>query len=457
MNPRRRKSRPSPSTYFIRTFGCQMNVADSLAYAGTLQSLGLSQSDSEIDADILVVNTCSVRNKAEEKAISYFGAISKKRLENQKSGGIIFVGCMATVRGDEMLSRFPDIEAIIPAKELDTFENTIVETFPDLPRTQMADDLLPLLRPEEKFERFVPIVRGCRNRCTYCIVPRARGGEIDSRHPSDIFREIGVLIETGIKSITLLGQNVCAYGTDSPPDWAGLASDYGIAHLLADIRDKFGDSGVWFKFLTSHPRDLDESLLDVVASHGSFSRHFHLPLQAGNDEVLKRMARGYTSGKYIDLIELIRKIIPDARITTDLIVGFPGEDETAFEDTLEMVRKIRFDAAFTFLYSPRSETPAEKWADPVPNEVKKQRLQELIKLQNQITLEIAVKKVGEERPVLIEGSASSKPDRSPNTLAGRTRDEEVVVVEGSEKDIGNFIRVKLISANLRSFTGVKIS
>ncbi|MCX6647410.1 MAG: radical SAM protein, partial [bacterium] len=269
--------------------------------------------------------------------------------------------------------------------------------------------------------------------------------------------EIKILIASGIKSITLLGQNVCAYGTDSPPDWSDLAPDYGIANLLTDIRDRFGDSGVWFKFLTSHPKDADINLIKVVASHDSFSKHFHLPLQAGNDEVLRRMARGYTSEKYLNLIELIRKIIPDARITTDLIVGFPGEDEQAFEDTLEMVRVIRFDSGFTFLYSPRSKTPAEKWADPVPNDVKKQRLQELIKLQNQITLENSVIKIGEERAVLIEGLAASKPDRSPNTLAGRTRDEEVVVVEGSEKDIVEFVRVKLISANLRSFTGEKVT
>ena len=457
MAPRNVKSRTSPVTYFIRTFGCQMNVADSLAYAHTLQSLGLTQAESETDADILVINTCSVRNKAEERAISYVGAISKKRLENRKSGGIIFVGCMATVRGDEMLSRFPDIEAIVPARELDTFESTVIESFPELmqDRAQQAVPL-PILRPEEKFERFVPIVRGCRNRCTYCIVPRARGGTISSRHPLEILDEIDRLIESGIKSITLLGQNVCAYGTDSPEGWSDLTTGYGIANLLIDLRDRFGDSGVWFKFLTSHPRDVEKNLLDVVASHDCFSKHFHLPLQAGNDKILKRMARGYTSEKYLALIDLVRETVPGARITTDIIVGFPGEDEKAFEDTLDMLRKIRFDAAFTFLYSPRSGTAAEKWADPVPNIVKKQRLQDLIGIQNEITLENAVSRIGEERTVLIEGPAASRPGRSPDTFAGRTREEEVVVVEGSGDDIGNFVRIKLIDANLRSFTGEKI-
>lgn len=434
-----------------------MNVADSLAYSDILHSLGLDQEQSELDADILIVNTCSVRNKAEEKAISYVGAVSKKRTENQKHGGIIFVGCMATVRGGEMLSRFPEIKAIVPAKELDSFRDRILEAFPGLPQTHQIGETLPLLRPEEKFERFVPIVRGCRNRCTYCIVPRARGGTISSRHPMEILDEIIWLIESGIKSITLLGQNVCAYGTDSPPEWAELEQNYGITHLLSDIRDKSGSTGVWIKFLTSHPKDVAEDLIDVAASHEMFSKHFHLPLQAGNDEILRRMGRGYTSEKYLNLIKIIRNTIPDARITTDLIVGFPGEDEDAFKDTLKMVETIRFDAAFTFLYSPRSGTPAEKWADPVPQHMKKERLQRLIEIQNRVTLENARKKIGEERNVLIEGPATKKPGRSLNTLAGRTRDDEVVVVEGDEVDIGKIVRVRLTDAKLRSFKGGKIT
>ncbi len=452
----------SPATYFIRTFGCQMNVADSLIYARVLESLGFIKSESEEDADVLVINTCSVRNKAEEKAISYVGSVSKKRaghraeMRNQNRGGIVFVGCMATVRGDEMLSRFRDVKAIVPAKELGTFEDRIISTFPDLARKQVDVKELPLLRPEEKYERFVPIVRGCINRCTYCIVPLARGGTISSRNPSEIFREVGSLIESGVKSITFLGQNVCSYGTESPRGWDKFPEDYGIVHLLSDIRDRFGETGAWFKFLTSHPRDVDEKLIEVVAGHESFSKHFHLPLQAGDDGILKRMARGYSSGKYLELIEMIRTRIPDARITTDLIVGFPGEDEKAFEKTLEMVKVIRFDAAFTFLYSPRAETPAEKWADPVPIEIKKRRLQELIQVQNRITIEKATLKVGEERNVLVNGPATRKPGRGDNMVAGRTREEEVVVLKGNENDYGNIVRVRLVDAKQRSFKGERI-
>jgi tRNA-2-methylthio-N6-dimethylallyladenosine synthase len=445
------------ATYFIRTFGCQMNVADSLHYAKVLESLGCVRCASEESADILVVNTCSVRAKAEEKAISYVGAMMRKRGEYRgsarmpDSGGIAFVGCMATVRGDEIRRRFPEVRMILPAKEIDSFEDRLVSAFPELMAADRRADVRPVLRPEERFERFVPIVRGCANRCTYCIVPAARGGQIESRHPDEIFREVEELLNLGIKSVTFLGQNVCAYGTDITDQWPGMRDGYGFPHLLLDIKDRFASSGTWFKFLTSHPRDFSDELIGAVASSEAFSKGFHLPLQAGDDEVLARMGRGYTSERYRNLISRIRTKIPDMRLTTDLIVGFPGEDESAFERTMEMVRDIGFDSAFTFLYSPRAGTPAEKWADPVPPDEKKRRLQALIESQNEIAMKRAESHVGEERIVLVEGPATGSSTPGTGFVVGRTREGEVVIFPGDENDYGKFVRVRLTDAHLRSY------
>jgi len=459
----------SPTTYFIRTFGCQMNVADSLDYARVLEDLGCVRGEDDISSDILVINTCSVRAKAEEKAISYVGAVSRERRERRQRtgererGGIAFVGCMATVRGEEIRRRFHEVRLILPAKELRSFEDRLIEVWPELVGTRAGIEALPLLRPEERFERFVPIVRGCVCKCTYCIVPTARGDRIESRAPSEILREVERLIDAGVKSITFLGQNVCSYGTeigaassDVPVAWRDIPAGYGFAELLADIRNRFSSADVWFKFLTTHPRDVTDGLMEVIASDPAFSRHFHLPLQAGDDEVLRRMGRGYSSEDYLSLIDRIRAKIPDMRLTTDLIVGFPGEDERAFENTLAMVRRTGFDAAFTFLYSPRAGTPAEKWADPIPREEKRRRLQELIAVQNQITIERARRKVGDERDVFVEGPATGASVRGSGMVAGRTREEEVVALPGDEEDYGRRVRARLKEALLRSFIGDRI-
>jgi len=456
-------------TFFIRTFGCQMNVADSLAYARVLENLGCTPAESEESADILVVNTCSVRAKAEERAISYIGAVSRRRAEfsgdtvSADDRGIAFVGCMATVRGEEIKQRFSEVRVIVSAREIDSFEDRILAAWPTLSASVRSTDTTAILRSVEQFERFLPVVRGCINHCTYCIVPAARGDWIESLPPSGIIEEVDNLIRSGVKAITFLGQNVLSYGSeidhssaDVPPGWESVRPDYGFADLFADIRDRFAESGVWFKFLTSHPRDVKDRFIDIIANDPSFSRHFHLPLQAGDDDVLKRMGRGYTSAEYLSLIANLRSQIPDLRLTTDIIVGFPGEDEDAFERTMEMLRQIRFDAAFTFLYSPRAGTPAEKWADPVPRNVKSERLQQLIALQNNIALENASAKVGQTRRVLIEGPAMKPDDRGRSMVAGITREEEVVVLEGDASDYGTFVDAELIGAGLRSFTGERI-
>jgi len=442
-----------------------MNVADSLHYAGVLEGLGLSRAENGESADILIVNTCSVREKAEEKAVSYLGRLSMNRSKHRESerddvdGGIVFVGCMATVRGDEILKRFQEVKIIVPASEIDTFEERILFKWPALAGDKCDPGELNLLRPEERYERFVPIIRGCVNHCTYCIVPAARGNFLESLPPGNLFDEVKTLIDSGVLAITFLGQNVNAYGSEireSTEGWTDFAPGYGFAEFLIDIRARFAGTGTWFKFLTSHPKDLTPELIDVISSHECFSRNLHLPVQAGDDGVLKRMGRNYTSGEYTGKIEMIRQKIPNIRLSTDVIAGFPGEDENAFKNTIELFKKVRFDAAFTFLYSTRKGTPAEKWADPVPLELKKARLQELIKLQNQITLEKAEEKVGENRTVLIDGRSSKSKKSETEMVAGRTRDEEVVVMPGGMDDYGRRIKVRLTGARLRSFTGERI-
>jgi tRNA-2-methylthio-N6-dimethylallyladenosine synthase len=459
----------SASTYFIRTFGSQMNVADSIDYARVLENLGCVRAASEESCDILVVNTCSVRAKAEEKAISYIGEVISKRPNRFESGslvrggGIALVGCMATVRGDEIHRRFPLVKLICPATQKQNFEELVLATWPELASVAVSDIVEPILHQSQRFERFVPIIRGCSNRCTYCIVPSARGGTIESRPPFEIYEEIDRLLGSGVKSITLLGQNVCAYGkdihhddTNLPSGWDKVPAGFGFAELLENIRDRFAREGVWFKFLTSHPRDVSERMVDTLASHGSFSRHFHLPLQAGDNEVLRRMARGYTSEHYRELVAMIRAKLPDMRLTTDLIVGFPGEDEPAFEHTLDMVRDIGFDAAFTFMYSPRAGTIAESWADPVPQDEKKRRLQKLIEIQNRITSERASRRVGCKMSVLINGYAMDNPSREHRLVAGRSREEEVVILPGGPDDFGKMIDVEITASRLRSFVGRRL-
>ncbi len=447
---------PTRPSYFIRTFGCQMNVADSLQYARVLEDLGCIRAESDESSDILVVNTCSVRAKAEEKAISYLGSVIRERALHRREsnaparGGIVFVGCMATVRGNEILRRFREVAAVVPARELESFEDRITSLWPELIASAVDVRTSPLLRPEERFERFLPIIRGCINKCTYCIVPYARGDRLESVQQSRIFSEVESLIAAGVKSVTFLGQNVCAYGSEME------SGGYGFAELLKDIRDRFGGADIWFKFLTSHPRDVSDDLIAVIASHPAFSRHFHLPVQAGDDGVLGRMGRGYTSAQYVGLIDRIRATIPDSRITTDIIVGFPGEDQSAFERTLQMIERIRFDAAFTFLYSSRSGTPAEKWADPIPVDEKKRRLGRLIELQNGISLERSRAKVGSETTVLVEGSAMRASSKASGMVAGRTREEEVVLLGGGADDYGRRIGVRFVEANLRSFTAERI-
>jgi tRNA-2-methylthio-N6-dimethylallyladenosine synthase len=442
-------------TYFIRTFGCQMNVADSLEYSRVLEGLGCVRSEDEMSADIVIINTCTIREKADEKAISYIGNIVKKRHSLAEAsgyplrGGVALVGCMASIRGDEVSKRFSDVKLVIPSSEMEHFESRIMETWPELVGSDAAIQTEPVLRPEEKYGRFINIVRGCANRCTYCIVPTSRGGELISRPREIIFREIQNVLNAGVRSITFLGQNVSAYGQEN-------TDGYGLPELLSDVRDEFAADGIWFKFLTSHPSDVSDELIDVLNTHDSFSHWIHLPVQAGDNEILQRMDRGYTREYYMDLVGRIRDKLPYTRLSTDLIVGFPGEDEPAFMNTLDLVENVEFDAAFTFLYSTRRNTPASKWADPVPREEKKRRFDILVETQNRIAMDRAQSHVGRELTVLVEGEANSSGRNGSLMMASRSREEQMVVLPGVESDFGQMVRCRITEAKLRSFRAERI-
>ena len=368
--------------YLIKTYGCQMNVHDSETIAGILQSMGYSPTDREEDADVILLNTCAVRENAEDKVFGELGRL--KPLKVERPGLILGVcGCMsqeeAVIRrilqqhqyvdlifGTHNIHRLPFLlkEALFSKEmvvEVWSKEGDIVE---NLPKAR-----------QDGLKAWVNIMYGCDKFCTYCIVPYTRGKE-RSRRPEDVLAEVRELARKGYREVTLLGQNVNAYGKDFTD------RTYTFAHLLDDVR-KIGIPRV--RFTTSHPRDFDDHLIEVLAKGGNLVEHIHLPVQSGSSEVLKRMARKYNREQYLELVRKIREAIPHVSLTTDIIVGFPGETEEQFEETLSLVREVEYDSAFTFIYSPREGTPAARMEDNVPYEVKKERLLRLNRVQDEIS------------------------------------------------------------------------
>ncbi|MCY0886636.1 MAG: tRNA (N6-isopentenyl adenosine(37)-C2)-methylthiotransferase MiaB, partial [Firmicutes bacterium] len=376
----------SAPRYFIRTYGCQMNERDSEILAGQLEQLGYRPAKDETAADLVVVNTCAVRHSAESHAFGYIGGL--KELKDQRRGlRIAVAGCMAQepetvawlrrhaphvdlVFGTHNLHRLPELlERAEAAGEM------VVDVWDSAGEVQ---EHLPSRRRAGR-RAFVNVIYGCDRFCTFCIVPYTRGRE-RSRRPEAVLEEVRALAAEGFSDVTLLGQNVNSYGHDLDPA-ADLADLLTAAAAVPGIR--------WVRYLTSHPKDFSSRLIAAIAGDPRITRHLHLPVQSGSTPVLKRMNRKYTAEQYRDLVARIRAAIPDVVLTTDIIVGFPGETEADFAATLDLVRDLRFDAAFTFLYSARAGTPAARWEarEPVPNPVKKARLNRLMELQYAISLE----------------------------------------------------------------------
>lgn len=426
--------------YYIKTFGCQMNVADSREYRLALEAYGMTQSMQEFDADLLIVNTCSVRAKAEDKLVSYLGA-AQAATKDSPGLKVGLVGCTATLIGEELKRRFPVIKFLLPATEVDSFTEVVLESIPGL--TAFSGELSGSIGERERFERYITVMRGCEMFCSYCVVPYARGN-VRSLPLTEILRRCDEAVSGGSKVLTLLGQNVMVYGRN-PEDPSDTPANF--TELLKTVSDRHPDC--WIKFLTSHPGDVTRELIDLVGAISNISKHFHLPLQSGDDKVLKDMNRGYTSAQYRELIGYIRGTIPGNRISTDIIAGFPTEDEAAFENTLGLVRELEFDQMFTFQYSHRPGTAALKWEDPVPFEEKRRRLQKLIDIQNEIVLRKHIALEGSRMPAIIYGPAY----KSPAKLTAVSRESHVILIPDAGIEPGSTIDVEITKGKQRTLEG----
>lgn len=430
--------------YLTLTYGCQMNVRDSEIMNGLLEAMGYCATDKPEEASIILFNTCSVRHSAENKVYGKLGEISALKRRNPDLI-IAFGGCMA---------QLPEVQARLKKIGVDVvFGTHNIHELPYLieqarqsktPVFQVWDqegeveENLPSVR-RPGISAFVNIMYGCNNFCSYCIVPYTRGRE-RSRRSADILKEVQELADQGYREVTLLGQNVNSYGK-------GLDEEIDFADLLAMTARVEGIDRV--RFTTSHPKDMSDKLIDTIAGNPVICEHIHVPLQAGSNRILKRMNRGYTREHYLEITNRIRERIPGVAITSDLIVGFPGEEDEDFADTLDMVEKVRFDAAFTFMYSTRSGTRAAEFTDQVPLEVKKARLNQLNLVQYRIAREINQSMEGKVEEVLVEGP--SKTDKTK--LTSRTRTNRVVIIPGSEDLIGQIIPVRIVEGKSFSLFG----
>lgn len=432
--------------YHIITFGCQMNEHDSEALAGMLDNMGFEQAAELKDAGIVLLNTCCVRGTAENKVFSLLGRL--RRMKRDKPELIIGVGgCMAQQEGmaRRLRQMFSHVDLIFGTHNVHQLPDLIRQVIENRnpvqsvwPGAEGITENLPMKR-KDGIRAWVTIMYGCNNFCTYCIVPYVRGRE-RSRRPEDILEEVAELGRRGYKEVTLLGQNVNSYGKDleGPIDFAGL------------LEQLDRDGGIdWIRYMTSHPRDFSDRLIDTIAACRKVCEHFHLPVQAGSNRILKKMNRGYTREKYLELVGKIKSDISGPTITTDIMVGFPGEDDKDFHDTLDLVRQARFDSAYTFVYNTRPGTPAASLAEQVPEAEKKARIQELIKLQNAISLERNLEDIGKVQQVLVEGESKT----GSGLLVGRNRGNKMVVFPGAKELLGQIVKVQITEAHLAQLTG----
>ncbi len=420
---------------FIGVYGCQMNISDAERMEGQLATLGYERTEDMARADLILLNTCCVRETAEDKVYGKIGEIKHIKRANP---ALIFgiTGCMAQKEGEALIRRAPHIDFVLGTNKVHELKAT-VRRLESARRGPVVDVLLgdaPL--PEDvpiertgRLSAWVPIMYGCNNFCTYCIVPYVRGRE-HSRRPEDVVREVEEAAAQGFKEITLLGQNVNSYGKDHK-----LAS---FAELLLMVDAVKGVERV--RYMTSHPKDLSDAVIDAVRQGRHICPHFHLPVQHGSDRILRAMNRVYRKDAYRSLVERIRAAVPDASLTTDLIVGFPGETEEDFEELLDFLREIRYDAAYTFLYSKRSGTPAATMEAQVEDSVKKERLHRLMEVQNEISLEKNAALQGTVQEVLAEGPSRTDED----VWTGRTGTNKIVLwrKKGQETE-GDIVRVRI--------------
>jgi tRNA-2-methylthio-N6-dimethylallyladenosine synthase len=431
--------------YKIITWGCQINIHDSEIIAGILQKMGYSPADTIKESDVIILNTCCVRENAERKV---YGRIAQLKQFKQRNPNLILAvsGCMVQQPHvvDHISEKLPYVDILFGIKNAyklpELIENCRSTNLPLIEMTVESDvdENLPIRRDDDS-KAWVTITYGCNNFCSYCIVPYVRGRE-KSRKPDDILREVKGLAREGFLEINLLGQNVNSYGKDLVPPTT-------FPDLLRRVNGI--DNIKRIRFITSHPKDLSDELVLAMKECDKVCEHIHLPVQAGSNRILSRMNRKYTREHYLSLIKKMRDTIPDIAITTDIIVGFPGETEQDFLETLDLVEKVNFDSAFTFMYSKRKGTPASEMEDQVDDEVKKDRLKRLMQLQDGITW--GKNKILKDtiQEVLVEGVSRGNRNR----LSGRTRTNKLVNFDGPEELIGKLVNVKIIEPHSWSLLG----
>jgi tRNA-2-methylthio-N6-dimethylallyladenosine synthase len=427
--------------YHVTTFGCQMNEHDSERMKGMLDSLGYVESAEREGADLILFNTCSIRESADNRFIAHLG--EAKRLKSEDPGRVVGVGgCWAQSVKDEVFRRFPFVDvAFGPGQihrlaEFLTSDSLTAQGFFEF---EDVSGHLPMKR-EREFQAWVQISQGCNCVCSYCIVPSVRGREA-SRDPDELLTEIERLAADGVREVTLLGQNVNSYGRDLPKE-----RRIGFADLLTRVDAVDGIDRI--RYTSPHPKDTREEVIRAHAELPSVCEHIHLPLQSGSSAVLKRMRRTYNRERYMDRVALIREHVPDCAITTDIIVGFPGETEGDFEETLEVVDEVGYDGAFTFIFSPRRGTEAADLEDQLPHAVKRERMERLVELVQRRARERAERFVGRTMEVLVEGPSRTDPTR----LRGRTRHSKTVNFDGTAAP-GDLVEVEVSGATSTTLSG----
>ena len=441
-------------SYWITTFGCQMNKADSERMAGTLEKMGYKRADDELKADLVLYNTCTIRDNAEQKVYSFLGRQAKRK---HKTPGLklVVAGCLAQQEGESLLRRVPELDLVMGPQHVNNLENLLgkVELGNQVAATEesfISEDITNARR-ESSICGWVNIIYGCNERCSYCVVPSVRGKE-QSRYPNAIKNEIQELAKANYKEITLLGQNIDAYGRDLPGTTKEGRKENTLTDLLYYIHDVEGIKRI--RFATSHPRYFSRRLIRACYELDKVCEHFHIPFQSGNDEILKLMARGYTIDKYKRIIENIRLLMPHASITADAIVAFPGESEQQYRDTLKLISDIGFDQVMTAAYSPRPNTPAALWHNQISEEVKKERLREINELVETTSRDRNKRYLNNIETILIEGWNP----KNESQMMGRTRTNRLTFVEIPKDSefkfsLGDEIAVKIKEARSFSLTG----
>lgn len=426
----------TPPLAFVHSYGCQQNVNDGERIKGVLMDIGYGLCDKPEDADLILFNTCAVREHAEQRVFGNVGAL--KGLKEKKHGLIIgLCGCMANQKHvvEKLRQSYPYVDLVFGVDGIDTLPQLIAQKLQKHKRVLMEPAQRPVIvenipiRRESEFRAWLPIMYGCDNFCTYCIVPYVRGRE-KSRKPGDILAEFKSLVEAGYKEITLLGQNVNSYGK-------GLEEQVDFSDLLNLLCTVPGDYHI--RFMTSHPKDASFKLIDTIAAQPKICKHLHLPVQSGSTRILEKMNRRYTKEHYLGLVEKIKAAVPDISLTTDIIVGFPGETEEDFQETLDVVRKVRYDSAFTFIYSKRTGTPAAVLEEQVPEEIVKDRFDRLLKEVQSISAEVCSVHTKTVQRVLVE----SVNDHDDSLVTGRMSNNLLVHFPGEKDLVGKLVDVRL--------------